>query len=70
MRHRTRHEYAAVGPKVNLAARLMQLAEGHCPPILCDSETVEAAKEDFQFTACLPVQVKGKEYVVNIKLTV
>lgn len=66
---RTRHEYAAVGPKVNLAARLMQAAEGREPPILCDAETVDAAKETFKFTPCTPIHVKGKEYViVNVYL--
>lgn len=48
---------------MNLAARLMQAAEGRHPPLLCDTETVEAAKEVFTFKACTPVQVKGKEYV-------
>lgn len=41
----------------------MQAAEGRTPPILCDSETVEAAKEEFNFIACTPIQVKGKECV-------
>ena len=41
----------------------MQAAEGRTPPILCDTDTVEATKEDFTFISSTPILVKGKEYV-------
>ena len=48
----------------------MQAAEGRHPPLLCDTETVEAAKEVFNFKACTPVQVKGKEFVFSFPRSV
>ena len=58
-----RREYALMGDTVNLAARLMQHADGD---ILCDEDTFEDASEEIDLEALTPIQVKGKEAPVQI----
>jgi len=52
-----RREYTMMGDVVNLAARLMQAANGK---ILCDAATYQSAQEDLAFTSLPPIMVKGK----------
>lgn len=51
-----RREYTMLGNRVNLAARLMQAAEGR---ILCDSDTYHAAQQRLPFTSLPAIRVKG-----------
>lgn len=53
---KTRHEYTAIGPAVNLAARLMQHAPGD---ILCDEATRDATMGAFRFETLPRLTVKG-----------
>jgi class 3 adenylate cyclase/tetratricopeptide (TPR) repeat protein len=53
---RVRREYAMIGDVVNLAARLMQGADG----ITCDDRTRAAARQRFIFAKRPPAAVKGR----------
>jgi CheY-like chemotaxis protein/predicted metal-dependent HD superfamily phosphohydrolase len=53
----TQRTYGALGDKTNLAARLMQAAEGG---ILCDEAVYEAARTHLGFQVLPPIRVKGK----------
>lgn len=59
----TRHEYAILGPSVNLAARLMASASN--PGILVD-EVVKGKAGDRPFKALPPVKAKGYDNLVKI----
>jgi DNA-binding response OmpR family regulator len=51
-----RRAYGVLGDKTNLAARLMQAADGR---ILCDEGVYQAAKSDLSFDPLPPIVVKG-----------
>jgi class 3 adenylate cyclase/tetratricopeptide (TPR) repeat protein len=59
----TRCEYAMVGDIVNLAARLMMVANNE---VLCDRKTIDAAQGRLMFESCPPIRVKGKAEPVAI----
>jgi len=59
----TQRTYGVMGDKVNLAARLMQVAEGG---ILCDEAVYQAAQVRLVFEALPPITVKGKVEPVAI----
>lgn len=52
-----RHEYAVLGPTVNLAARLM--ANPSNPGVLVDNNVQHEAGDGYEFTALPPVKAKG-----------
>ncbi len=52
-----RQEYTIMGDRVNLAARLMQNADGH---ILCDQATVDRSEAIVQYSEPQLLKVKGK----------
>lgn len=54
-----RTEFALIGATVNLAARLMQQA-GDAGPVLCDTQTRDSARSDFEFESLGEVPVKGR----------
>jgi class 3 adenylate cyclase/tetratricopeptide (TPR) repeat protein len=58
-----RREYTMIGGVVNLAARLMQAANG---TILCDEATAHAARGHVELEALPPIRVKGKAELVAI----
>ena len=47
---RDRREYCLIGPAINTAARLMELAAG---AVLCDATTAEAVHDRVSFSVCL-----------------
>jgi Adenylate and Guanylate cyclase catalytic domain len=59
-----RHEYAVMGPSVNLAARLMCHPEN--PGILVDTAVRKLASKSYGFNALPPIQVKGYAHAVAI----
>jgi class 3 adenylate cyclase len=64
----TRSEYTAVGFKVNLAARIMAVAEKQNKGILCDESTFESARtKSLEFEA-LPQKVSVKGVSTEIQL--
>ena len=58
-----RREYTIMGDRVNLAARLMQNAQGG---VLCDAETQARARDDVQFGVGRDIRVKGKAEPVRV----
>jgi class 3 adenylate cyclase len=59
-----RHEYAVMGPSVNLAARLMCHPEN--PGVLVDSAVRKLANKSYVFNALPPIRVKGYSHIVAI----
>ena len=59
-----RHEYAVLGPTVNLAARLM--ANKSNPGVLVDNNVQSEAGQGFKFSALPPVTAKGYDDPVPI----
>jgi len=59
-----RHEYAVLGPSVNLAARLM--ASPHNPGILVDEKVRLETGNQFIFNSLEPVKAKGYSELVKI----
>lgn len=59
-----RHEYAILGPSVNLAARLMALPSN--PGLLVDDAIRQLADRSYGFNALCPVQAKGYSMPVAI----
>lgn len=60
---KTRHEYAILGPSVNLAARLMANA---CNPGILVDEQVKLMSGERPFKALAPVKAKGYDDLVKI----
>lgn len=58
-----RRQYTVVGPVINLAARLMQAADG---AVLCDVVTRQRAGPSFRFGASRALQVKGRPEPVMV----
>jgi class 3 adenylate cyclase/tetratricopeptide (TPR) repeat protein len=58
----SRREYTAIGDAVNLAARLMQAAQG---TLLASSEVFGPVAERYRATALPPLQVKGRREPVR-----
>jgi hypothetical protein len=54
----TQQTYGVMGNRVNLAARLMQAADGR---ILCDDAIYQAAGAQFDFEILPPIHIKGRE---------
>jgi len=52
-----RHEFAVLGPSVNLSARLM--CNSNNPGVLVDNRVRQKASKDFSFNALTPVKAKG-----------
>jgi len=61
---KTRHEYAAIGPSVNLAARLM--ASTVNPGILVDDKVRSLAGREYTFAVLPSVHAKGYTYPIPI----
>ncbi|WP_271607147.1 AAA family ATPase [Bradyrhizobium sp. CCBAU 11434] len=59
---RERREYCLMGPAINMASRLMELAAGK---ILCDATTAEAVRETVSFSVLPPQHVKGNDALVT-----
>jgi class 3 adenylate cyclase/tetratricopeptide (TPR) repeat protein len=59
----TRRSYSLVGDVMNLAARLMQAAQGD---VLCDVTTYEAARGRIAFDALDAIPLKGKAELVAV----
>ena len=58
-----RHEYAVMGPSVNLSARLMSAAESGC--ILCDQKTRDADRRH-KYQVMSAISAKGYDGLVSI----
>jgi class 3 adenylate cyclase/tetratricopeptide (TPR) repeat protein len=58
---RDRREYCLIGPAINTAARLMELATGD---VLCDATTAEAVQGRVSFSVLPPQHIKGSEGLV------
>ena len=58
-----RREYTIMGDRVNLAARLMQAADGG---VLCDVDTQTRARDDVEFSAGRDIRVKGKADTLRV----
>jgi class 3 adenylate cyclase/tetratricopeptide (TPR) repeat protein len=54
---RSRREYGVLGPAINMAARLMEIADGE---ILCGAATAEAVRDRVSFVLLQPQHVKGR----------
>ena len=63
--NKIRNEYTVLGDKVNLAARLMT-ANINNISILCDLETYEKTKSNFEYEILEPIKLKGKEGLIPI----
>ena len=59
---RERREYCLMGPAINMASRLMELAAGR---ILCDATTAEAVRETVSFSVLPPQHIKGSDVLVT-----
>lgn len=59
----SRREYTLIGASINLAARLMQEADGE---VLCDEATARAAQDAFGFVALPPRTLKGWEQPIPV----
>lgn len=59
-----RRTYGVLGDKVNLAARLMQLAA--TGEVLCDDEIYRSARGRWGFITLPPVRVKGKAGLIRV----
>ena len=58
-----RRQYCLIGPAINTAARLMQLAGGG---VLCDAATAKAAEGRVDFAVLPPQQIKGSDGPVAV----
>jgi class 3 adenylate cyclase/tetratricopeptide (TPR) repeat protein len=58
-----RREYTMLGTVVNLAAQLMQAAQGS---IICDAVTYQAAQSRVSFDALPPLKLKGKSETIAV----
>ena len=54
---RSRRDYGMLGPAINTAARLMEIADGE---VLCDAATAEAVRGRVSFVLLQPQHVKGR----------
>jgi class 3 adenylate cyclase/tetratricopeptide (TPR) repeat protein len=59
---RERREYCLMGPAINMAARLMQLAAGD---VLCDAATAEAVHDRVSFSVLPSQRIKGNDALVR-----
>jgi class 3 adenylate cyclase/tetratricopeptide (TPR) repeat protein len=59
---RERREYCLMGPAINMAARLMELAAGG---VLCDAATAEAVHDRVSFSVLPSLRIKGNEGLVR-----
>ncbi len=57
-----RREYCLMGPAINMAARLMELAAGD---VLCDAATAEAVHDRVSFSVLPSQRIKGNDALVR-----